>query len=73
MADVKPYDIMYDISYIMSYGLTSAMTYYINICAQYCKTHIYPYTIFGYNNIGKTFSSDQKKPWQRSGKSLSFD
>ena len=34
-------------------------------------TH-FPLHHFGYNNnIGKTFSSDQKKPWQRSGESLS--
>ena len=46
----------------MLYGLTSAITKHVNICVQYCKTHIYPYTIKGYNNIGKTFSSDQKKP-----------
>ena len=46
----------------MLYGLTPAITKHVNICVQYCKTHIYPYTIMGCNNIGKTFSSDQKKP-----------
>ena len=53
------------------YGLTPAIMKHANIHVQYCKTHIYPYTIMGYNNPGKTFSSDQKKPRQRSGKCLS--
>ena len=43
----------------MLYGLTPAIMKHVNICVQYCKT---PYTIMGYKNIGKTFSSDQKKP-----------
>ena len=46
----------------MLYGLTPAKIKCVNICVQYCKRHIYPYTIMGYNNIRKTFSSDQKKP-----------
>ena len=33
--------------------------------------HTFSHTPFWYNNIGKTFSSDQKKSWQRSDKSLS--
>ena len=38
----------------------NALTYYVKIGVQYCKTHIYPYTILGIIIMGKHFPQTRR-------------